>query len=90
MCCVCSELVTVSSAEAIFISHIVLFSREFSRLPHLAGSDRNNELGDKIADTWRSYGFQVKKYIYNTLLSYPGDQEGKMNQVGLLPHAVDG
>ena len=37
-----------------------------------------------MAETWRSYGFEVVESVFNILLSYPGNETGKMNQVGLL------
>ena len=37
----------------------------------MGGSDRNNELGDYIADKWKSYGMKVRKKTYEVLLSVP-------------------
>ena len=45
--------------------------RYLSEKPHLAGSRRNNELGDYIAERWESYGLKVYKKSYQVLLSVP-------------------
>lgn len=40
--------------------------------PHLAGTPRNNELADYIAEKWTEYEFDsVKKIHYKVSLSYP-------------------
>ena len=49
----------------------VFLSRYLSEQPHLAGSERNNELGDYIAKRWESYGMKVYKKSYQVLLSVP-------------------
>ena len=47
----------------------------FSRLPHVAGSARNNELGREIARRWEKYGFdKVEMPRYDILLSLPDDK----------------
>ena len=46
-------------------------SRYLSEKPHLAGSRRNNELGDYIAERWESSGLKVHKKSYQVLLSVP-------------------
>lgn len=48
------------------------FHREFTREPHPAGSRRNNELADYVADTWRKQGLEdVKVLRYDVLNSFP-------------------
>jgi N-acetylated-alpha-linked acidic dipeptidase len=48
------------------------FHREFTREPHPAGSKRNNELADYIADTWHKQGLEgVKLLRYDVLNSFP-------------------
>ena len=42
-----------------------------SEKPHIAGSERNNKLGDYIAERWKSYGMKVYKKSYQVLLSVP-------------------
>ena len=40
--------------------------------PHIAGSDRNNELADNLVTQWNSYGFDsVNMYNYTVLLTFP-------------------
>ena len=40
-----------------------------------------------IAETWTSYGFKVKKDVYNVLLSYPGGKDNR-NQVKENTHQI--
>jgi len=58
------------------------FFRNLTKKPHLAGSDRNNELADWIENKWKSYGFKTRQDEYNVLLSYPGNATNR-NQVGV-------
>lgn len=45
---------------------------EFTRLPHPAGSDRNRELAERMADAWKAYGFdEVRLHRYDVLLPWP-------------------
>ena len=40
--------------------------------PHIAGSDRNDELADDLMTQWNSYGFDsVNVYNYTVLLTFP-------------------
>ena len=40
--------------------------------PHIAGSDRNDELADSLVTQWNSYGFDsVNIYNYTVLLTFP-------------------
>ena len=40
--------------------------------PHIAGSDRNDELADDLVTQWNSYGFDsVNIYNYTVLLTFP-------------------
>lgn len=46
--------------------------REFTRLPHPAGSDRNRELAERMAQAWKAYGFdEVRLHRYDVLLPWP-------------------
>ena len=41
-------------------------------MPHAPGSERNKELGDKIAKQWIEYGFDnVDEFKYNIYLPFP-------------------
>ena len=52
---------------------MVLFShRNLTVDPHIAGSDRNDELADDLVTQWKSYGFDsVNIYNYTVLLTFP-------------------
>ena len=40
--------------------------------PHIAGSDKNNELAGDLVTRWNSYGFDsVQTYNYTVLLTFP-------------------
>ena len=40
--------------------------------PHIAGSDRNDELAGDLVTQWNSYGFDsVNMYNYTVLLTFP-------------------
>ena len=56
---------------AVILKYSFLLWRYLSEKPHLAGSERNNELGDYIAERWKSYGMKVYKKSYEVLLSVP-------------------
>ena len=48
------------------------YHRSLTVDPHIAGSDRNNELADDLVTQWNSYGFDsVKIYNYTVLLTFP-------------------
>ena len=48
------------------------YHRSLTVDPHIAGSDRNNELADDLVAQWNSYGFDsVKIYNYTVLLTFP-------------------
>ena len=60
-----------------------IFLREFSSEPHIAGSQRQRDLADKLATHWTEFGFdKVEKPEYNVLLSFP--QTEKPNRVTLV------
>lgn len=51
---------------------MLLACRFFSQKPHLAGSERQRELANVLAQKWREYGFDdVELPSYKVLLSYP-------------------
>jgi N-acetylated-alpha-linked acidic dipeptidase len=46
--------------------------REFTRLPHPAGSERNYQLAEQVAAAWRTYGLEdVRLHRYDVLLPWP-------------------
>uniref|UniRef100_A0A1I7Y1I9 PA domain-containing protein n=1 Tax=Steinernema glaseri TaxID=37863 RepID=A0A1I7Y1I9_9BILA len=46
--------------------------REFTREPHVAGSEGNNRLAETIADKWKAAGLEDVHFTeYDVLLSYP-------------------
>ena len=51
--------------------------------PHIAGSQRQQDLADDLATRWKSFGFdKVEKPEYKVLLSFP--QPEKPNRVTLV------
>ena len=51
---------------------MLLACRFFSQKPHLAGTERQRELANALAQKWREYGFDdVELPSYKVLLSYP-------------------
>lgn len=59
------------------------FYREFSAQPHIAGSARQHELANKLAASWKEFGFdKVEKPAYKVLLSFP--QPNKPNKVSIV------
>jgi N-acetylated-alpha-linked acidic dipeptidase len=55
------------------------FHRIFTAEPHVAGSDRNNELADYIADTWKKQGLEdVVIRRYDVLNSFPKEVSVEM------------
>ena len=51
---------------------MLLFHRTLTESPHIAGSDKNNELAQTIYKEWQGYGFDsVELLNYTVLLSYP-------------------
>ena len=60
-----------------------VFHREFSSRPHIAGSDRQQVLANKLVASWNTFGFdKVEKPEYKVLLSFP--QPEKPNRVSLV------
>ena len=49
----------------------VIFYRQLTVKPHIAGKEQNKVLADDIYNQWRRYKFdEVEMYDYNVLLSY--------------------
>ncbi|MEE6473031.1 hypothetical protein FKM82_009821 [Ascaphus truei] len=54
--------------------NIKQFLHNFTRLPHLAGTERNFQLAKQIEAQWKNYGLdKVELAHYDILLSYPND-----------------
>ncbi|XP_075448665.1 glutamate carboxypeptidase 2-like isoform X3 [Ascaphus truei] len=54
--------------------NIKQFLHNFTRLPHLAGTERNFQLAKQIQAQWKNYGLdKVELAHYDILLSYPND-----------------
>ena len=52
--------------------HNYCYYRYLTVDPHIAGSDRNDELADDLVTQWNSYGFDnVNIYNYTVLLTFP-------------------
>ena len=50
----------------------VSLHRYLTVYPHIAGSDRNDELANNLVTQWNSYGFDsVNMYNYTVLLTFP-------------------
>ena len=50
----------------------ILFHRNLTLHPHIAGSDQNNKLAEQLQLLWNSYGFdKVEIKNYTVLLTYP-------------------
>ena len=50
----------------------ILCYRNLTVDPHIAGSDRNDELAHDLMTQWNSYGFDsVNIYNYTVLLTFP-------------------
>ncbi|KAE8627748.1 hypothetical protein XENTR_v10007141 [Xenopus tropicalis] len=61
------ELVSEMKAE-----NIKQFLRDFTKIPHLAGTEQNLELAKRIQKQWMDFGLDSAKLVhYDVLLSYP-------------------
>uniref|UniRef100_A0A8C9VRE3 Glutamate carboxypeptidase 2 n=1 Tax=Scleropages formosus TaxID=113540 RepID=A0A8C9VRE3_SCLFO len=60
--------------------------RKFTRLPHLAGTEQNLRLAERIRDEWLRYGLDSAEIVhYDVLLSYPN--ETKPNYISVVDDA---
>ncbi|XP_048578659.1 glutamate carboxypeptidase 2-like [Nematostella vectensis] len=65
------------------------FLREFTKRPHMGGTDENRKLGEYIRDLWLSYGFdKVEMPRYDVLLSIP--PRDKPNAVKIIDERTGG
>ncbi|XP_075054815.1 N-acetylated-alpha-linked acidic dipeptidase 2-like [Mixophyes fleayi] len=63
------ELIAEMKAE-----NIKAFLRDFTKIPHLAGTEQNLNLAKRIQDQWKEFGLdKVELVHYDVLLSYPND-----------------
>ncbi|XP_076137779.1 N-acetylated-alpha-linked acidic dipeptidase 2 [Alosa pseudoharengus] len=59
------------------------YLRDFSRLPHLAGTVQNLRLAERIRDDWAEFGLDgVEIVSYDVLLSYPN--QSRPNYISIL------
>ncbi|XP_053312526.1 N-acetylated-alpha-linked acidic dipeptidase 2-like isoform X2 [Spea bombifrons] len=59
------------------------FLRDFTRTPHLAGTERNLELAERIRSQWKEFGLdKVELVHYDVLLSYPN--ESNPNYISII------
>src|ERR1700689_4219741 len=67
------EIITENSfRESISIAEIILQHRYLTAEPHPAGSARNNELAQWVAEQWRQQGLEdVTIHEYDVLNSWP-------------------
>ncbi|XP_073518155.1 N-acetylated-alpha-linked acidic dipeptidase 2-like isoform X1 [Phyllobates terribilis] len=53
-------------------ANIRMFLRDFTKIPHLAGTEQNLLLAQKIQAQWRDFGLDKAELVhYDVLLSYP-------------------
>ncbi|XP_062408548.1 N-acetylated-alpha-linked acidic dipeptidase 2 [Sardina pilchardus] len=59
------------------------YLRDFSRLPHLAGTEQNLRLAERIRDDWAEFGLEGAELVpYDVLLSYPN--QSTPNYIAIL------
>uniref|UniRef100_A0A8C7AG42 N-acetylated-alpha-linked acidic dipeptidase 2 n=1 Tax=Neovison vison TaxID=452646 RepID=A0A8C7AG42_NEOVI len=78
------KLVSEMKAE-----NIKSFLRSFTKLPHLAGTERNLLLAKKIQTQWKKFGLDSAKLVhYDVLLSYPN--ETNANYISIMDeHGIE-
>ena len=53
---------------------LIVFSRSYTRIPHLGGRPGSHQIADEIEEKWREFGLDlVEQTTYNVLLSYPDE-----------------
>lgn len=51
-----------------------MFNSNFTRIPHLAGTEQNFQLAKEIQAQWKEFGLDsVELAHYDVLLSYPNE-----------------
>ena len=51
-----------------------MFTSNFTRIPHLAGTEQNFQLAKQIQSQWKDFGLDsVELAHYDVLLSYPNE-----------------
>ncbi|XP_063061075.1 N-acetylated-alpha-linked acidic dipeptidase 2-like [Engraulis encrasicolus] len=72
-----------SFLQDIHTHNIRHYLREFTRLPHLAGTEQNLRLAERIKDEWVEFGLEgVELVPYDVLLSYPN--QTRPNYISIL------
>ena len=65
-----------------FVFRFIIYYRELSKKPHLAGTPDDLGTAEKLRDFWKDQGFDTAKLVpYDVLLSYP--DPNKPNRVEL-------
>ena len=53
--------------------------------PHIADSDKNDELAGDLVTQWNSYGFDsVQTYNYTVLLIFPNKSRSSLNELNIV------
>ncbi|KAL2096257.1 hypothetical protein ACEWY4_008405 [Coilia grayii] len=77
-----------SLLQDIHTHNIRHYLREFTRLPHLAGTEQNLRLAERIRDEWAGFGLEgVELVSYDVLLSYPN--QNRPNYISILQHGEE-
>ncbi|XP_071990197.1 N-acetylated-alpha-linked acidic dipeptidase 2-like isoform X2 [Engystomops pustulosus] len=72
------ELMSEMKAE-----NIRTYLRDFTKIPHLAGTEQNLRLAQKIQSQWKEFGLdKVELVHYDVLLSYPN--ETRPNYISII------
>ncbi|XP_063286869.1 N-acetylated-alpha-linked acidic dipeptidase 2 isoform X1 [Pelobates fuscus] len=72
------QLVSEMKAE-----NIKAFLRDFTKTPHLSGTEQNLELAKRIQSQWKNFGLDKAELVhYDVLLSYPN--ESNPNYISII------
>lgn len=67
------------------IIQVCHLNRKFTRLPHLAGTQQNLELAERIGAEWMEFGLDSVELVpYDVLLSYPN--KTSPNYISIVDH----
>lgn len=57
--------------------------RDFTKIPHLAGTEQNLNLAERIQAQWKTFGLDSAELVhYDVLLSYPNSS--KPNYISVI------
>lgn len=72
------ELILEMKAE-----NIKMFLQDFTKIPHLAGTEQNLNLAERIQAQWKTFGLDSAELVhYDVLLSYPNSS--KPNYISVI------